>query len=152
MGLCVCLALGWVFYRFIFIGHRQQPAPPSAELNALSDDANLSIQEIYHTATRDGIKEWSLKAQTARYVEEQHLVYLSDLIKGNVVVDNAKYRLRTDALQYKHQQRVLYSHVPVEIEGPSLHLLAQRMSFDLNANIAVLEGDVKGAFSETFTP
>ena len=72
-------------------------------------------------------------------------------ITGNVVVKNESYRIKTENLTYDHKKRIVFTKVPVRIISDSFNFLADFMFFDLNTNKALLEGNVKGTFSENIT-
>lgn len=141
--------------------------------------ANISIGKAHQTATRNGIREWSLDAASADYTDKNSQAIFKDLavtfylkdetkvyltanqgilktdsndmeIYGNVVVKNKDYQLRCENLYYKHDKRIIFSKVPVNITGNSFELIADSMSLNLNTNKALLEGKVKGTFSERF--
>lgn len=164
----------------VFIGYRLILNKESEFISSLNTKANLSISKVYQTATRDGIKEWSLEAKSAYYIDATKQANLQDVIvtfflknegkvyltadqgilktdsndievTGNVVVQNETYRLKTKKLNYKHTKRVIFSKVPVEIAGDSLNLAADSMSFDLNTDRIVFEGRIKSCFSEIIT-
>lgn len=164
----------------VFINYRRILIKPEKLISSLPEGANLSIGEIHQTATRNGIKEWSLDAASARYINAKKMVVLDDLsitfflkddrevyltankgilktdskdieITGNVIVKNENSRLFTEKIQYKHGRRMLLSKVPVKITGSSYQLTADMLSFDLNTNKTVLKGRVDGSFSENFT-
>jgi len=140
--------------------------------------AKMSLGKLHHTATRDGVIEWSLDASSAKLLDEKKQLILDDLsvvfymkdgkkayitaekgfldtesndieIAGNVVVKNDNYVLKTEKLKYKHTCRILFSNVSVEISSDSKKLTADSISFDLNTKKTMLEGNVKGIFSET---
>ena len=163
-----------------FYKYRRVAENPEELLSLIPDDANLTIGEIHQTATRDGIKEWELNAASAQFIESQKKVMLKELnitfflkdqrqvlmtasegilysdtrnmeVAGDVVVKDADTRMVTEQLLYNHQNRVLLSRKPVEITGESYKILANSMSMDLNTNTTILEGKVKGTFSETFS-
>lgn len=141
--------------------------------------ANISIGKAHQTATRNGRKEWSLDAASADYVDKNSQAIFKDLsltfflkdetkvyitanqgilktdsndmeIYGNVVVRNKDYKLKCENLYYNHDQRIIFSKVPVNITGNSFELVADSMSLNLNTNKALFEGKVKGTFSEHF--
>ena len=145
--------------------------------SAVQSAAKMSIGKVHHTATRDGVREWSLDASAARLDDEKRELILDDLsvvfymkdgkevnltaengllhtdsndieVTGNVVVRNNNYILKSEKLNYKHNRRILFSNVPVEITSDSERLVADSILFDLNTKKAVLEGNVKGIFSE----
>jgi LPS export ABC transporter protein LptC len=146
--------------------------------SAIQNAAKMSLGKIHHTATRDGVLEWSLDASSARLLDEKKQLILDDLsvvfymkdgkeahltaergflqtdsndieVTGNVVVRNDNYVLKTEKLNYEHTRRILFSNVSVEISSDSEKLTADSVSFDLNTKKTMLEGNVKGIFSET---
>ncbi|MBT9437820.1 MAG: LPS export ABC transporter periplasmic protein LptC [Desulfobacterales bacterium] len=139
--------------------------------------AKMSLGKLHHTATRDGVIEWSLDASSAKLLDEKKQLILDDLsvvfymkdgkkayltaekgflhtesndieVAGNVVVKNDNYVLKTEKLNYEHTRRILFSNVSVEISSDSEKLTADSISFDLNTKKTMLEGNVKGIFSE----
>ena len=164
----------------VFFNYRRILSHPEELISSIPGEANLSIGDIHQTATRNGIKEWTLDAASAQYIDTKKQVVLKDLsmtfflkdqrkiyvtanqgilqtdsknieISGNVVVQNENSRLVTEKLYYKHQGRLLLSKVPIEITSDSYQLMAEKMSLDLNTNRTILEGKVEGAFSEDLT-
>ncbi len=164
----------------VFIGYRLILNKEGKFISFLNTKANISISKVYQTATRDGIKEWSLEAKSAYYINATKQANLHDVIvtfflkdegkvyltadqgilktdsndievTGNVVVQNETYSLKTKKLNYEHTKRIIFSKVPVEIVGDSLNLTADSMSFDLNTNRILFEGRIKGSFSEIIT-
>jgi lipopolysaccharide export system protein LptC len=139
--------------------------------------AKMSLGKLHHTATRDGVIEWSLDASSAKLLDEKKQLILVDLsvvfymkdgkkayltaekgflhtksndieVAGNVVVKIDNYVLKTEKLNYEHTRRILFSNVSVEISSDSEKLTADSISFDLNTKKTMLEGNVKGIFSE----
>lgn len=174
----ILLSLGAI--SAVFIGYRLILNKEGKFISSLHSKANISISKVYQTATRDGIKEWSLEAKSAYYIDATKQAKLQDIIitfflkneekvyltadqgilktdsndievTGNVLVRNETYRLRTKKLNYKHTKRIILSKVPVEIVGDSLNLTADSMSFDLNTNRVLFEGRIEGNFSENIT-
>ena len=145
--------------------------------SAIQSAAKMSLGKLHHTATRDGVIEWSLDASSAKLLDEKKQLILDDLsvvfymkdgkkayltaekgflhtesndieVAGNVVVKNDNYVLKTEKLNYEHTRRILFSNVSVEISSDSEKLTADSISFDLNTKKTMLEGNVKGIFSE----
>ncbi len=146
--------------------------------SAIQSAAKMSLGKVHHTATRDGVIEWTLNASSARLLDEKKQLILDDLsvvfymkdgekahltaakgflhtdsndieVAGNVVVKNNDYVLKTEKLNYEHTSRTLFSTIPVEISSDSEKLTADSISFDLDTKKTVLEGNVKGTFSES---
>jgi LPS export ABC transporter protein LptC len=166
----VALAVFFVVHRYVF-------SKPEVLLTALDDKAQLSLQKIHQTATRGGITEWSLDADSARYLDENKQLLLENLaveffmddgtrmlltadrgtlqtetndiaVRENVRVTHEDMTLRSEALDYNHQQRLLTSQAEVRITSRDSEITADTFSYDLNTRQAVLDGNVRGAFRE----
>jgi LPS export ABC transporter protein LptC len=140
-----------------------------------SRKANISIGRAHQTATRNGIKEWSLDAASADYMTDKNQAVFKDLsltfflkdntkvyitanrgilktdssdmeIYDNVVVKYTQYELRCEDLYYEHKKGIIFSRVPVNITGATFQLVADTMSLNLNTNRTLFEGKVKGTF------
>jgi LPS export ABC transporter protein LptC len=160
----------------VFIGYQRVSNAPELLLSSIKDGANLSLGKIRQTATRDGIKEWSLEAGSAHYIENDKKAVLKNLhityflkdnqevhleaeqgilqtdtndieFSGNVVIKNQDYQLKTDRIGYNHEQRLIFSNEPVQISGEAAELSAASIKYDLNANKIVLTGNVDAAIS-----
>jgi LPS export ABC transporter protein LptC len=174
----IFIALGGVIG--IYIVFQQDSKVSESIPESVEPDATLSIGKIHQTATRKGKKEWSLEAGSAHYIAKTSQMVLKDLmvtfflddkseitltadkgilnndsndieVSGNVVVKNKEYKLLTERLNYAHDKRVLYSTAPVTISGPSAHLAADTISFDLNTKKVTLEGRVETTLDNNFT-
>ena len=174
----IFLAFGVVL--IVFLQYRHVLEKNDTPVPVGQSKANISIGKAHQTATRNGRKEWSLDAASADYMDKDSQAIFKDLsvtfylkdetmvyitanqgilktdsndmeIYGNVVVKNKDYKLRCENLYYKHDKRIIFSKVPVNITGDSFELVADSMSLDLNTNKALFEGKVKGTFSERFT-
>ena len=161
----------------VFINYRQAMNTRSSGItSSKGDDASISIGQVHQTATRDGVKEWSLEARSAHYIEEERQAVFDDLsvffflknnkqvhlkadrgilttdsndieVTGNVEMQSDTYRLSADNLHYAHDQRIIFTKVPVKIVGNSFDLVADSISLNLGTNRTLLEGNVKGIFS-----
>lgn len=164
----------------VFLQYRHVLENNDAPVSIGQSKANISIGKAHQTATRNGRKEWSLDAASADYMDKNSQAIFKDLsvtfylkdetkvyitanqgilktdsndmeIYGNVVVRNKDYQLRCENLYYKHDKRIIFSKVPVNITGNSFELAADSMSLNLNTNKALFEGKVRGTFSEQVT-
>ena len=164
----------------VFLQYRHVLEKNDISVSIGQSKANISIGKAHQTATRNGRKEWSLDATSADYMDKNSQAIFKDLsvtfyledetkvyitanqgilktdsndmeIYGNVVVINKDYKLRCENLYYKHDKRIIFSKVPVNITGDSFELVADSMSLNLNTNKALFEGKVKGIFSDQFT-
>jgi LPS export ABC transporter protein LptC len=156
-----------------FVGYRYFAADPTRMLSALSSDARLSLGAIQHTATRDGVKEWTLEASSAELVESQKQIRLKDLsvvyflknggevyltaregtlhtesndidVNGNVVVINEPYELKTESLSYRNGEGLLLTDQPVEIISTRAYLSGLGLRYEVETNRAELTGHVEG--------
>jgi len=142
-----------------------------------SDPASLSLNQIHHTATRDGIRQWTLDAPSASFIDEKHqaivdkpsvVFFLKDQkqilltadkgvlhtnsndieLTGNISAEAEAFSLQTEHLLYSFKAGTIVSHKPVAISGQGIDLRADTLSVDLNSSNAVLSGNVKGNFDE----
>jgi LPS export ABC transporter protein LptC len=163
----------------VFIGYRRILNRPDVLISSFNKDANLSLERVRQTATKNGIKEWSLGASSAHYNDKNKQAFLTDVsvtfflkngqqvnvtadkgilktdssdieASGNVVVKNGKYKLNTQNIFYDHHRRLIFSKTPVKIWSEDFDLKADSITFDLNTNRAALKGNVKGTFFENF--
>ena len=170
----VALAGGFALKRWVF-------EKPEVLLTALDDKAQLALQKIHQTATRGGITEWSLEADSARYLDESKELLLENLaveffmddgarmlltadrgtlrtdtndiaVRDNVRITKEDLALSTEALDYDHQERILTSRAEVRITSGGSEITANTFRYDLNTRQAVLDGDVRGVFSENHPP
>jgi LPS export ABC transporter protein LptC len=170
----IFLAFGVILTVFLY--NRNGLEKDDAPGTMVSDKANISIGKAHQTATRNGIKEWSLDAASADYMVDKNQAVFKDLsvtfflkdntkvyitadrgilktdsndmeLYDNVVVKYTQYKLRCDNLHYEHKMGIIFSNVPVNITGDSFQLVADTMSLNLNTNRTLFEGTVKGTFS-----
>ena len=161
----------------IFATYRGSPDKTAGLQSTIQNAAKMSLGKVHHTATRDGVIEWSLDANSARLLDKKKQLILDDIsvifymkagkeayltaakgflytdsnnieITGDIVVKNNNYVLKTEKLNYEHNRRILFSNVFVEITSNSKQLTADSIFFDLNTEKTRLEGNVKGFFSE----
>ena len=161
----------------VFISHRRILEKKENIVSSVQNKANISIGKAHQTATKNGIKEWSLDATSVNYIVKKNQAIFQDLsvtfylknktevyltankgilktdsndmeLFGNIVVKNLKYRLKTENLLYRHNKRIILSKVPVKITGATFNLAADSMSLNLNTNKTMFEGNVEGILSE----
>ena len=164
----------------VFIGYRQISTAPELLLTSIKEGANLSLGKIRQTATRDGIKEWSLEADSANYMEAENKVDLKKLaviyflednrevyleadqgilqtdtndieFSGNVVIRNGEYQMKTEHLNYDHGQRIIICDQSIRIWGQDGEIKAESAEYDLNADKIVLKGNVVATVPPDFS-
>jgi len=159
----------------LFIGYRRISNQDANLISAVQNQANISLDKVHQTATRNGVKEWTLDARSAHVINAKKQAIFQDLsitffpknsskvyltsnqgilhtdsndieVSGNVVVQNNSYQLKTEILHYKHKERILFSEVPVNIISQTARITADSMSHNLDANKTILKGNIKGSF------
>lgn len=145
-------------------------------LEKIPEGVTMAVGRIRQTATRDGVAEWHLEAESGRYDPENRKAELTDLsvkyyledrqevqleaiegtlntetnamtVSGDVTVRYAEYLLTADHLDYDHAARRLNTTSGVHIAGNGMDLTAQSMTVDLNAETATFKGGVKGTLN-----
>ena len=173
LTLCLCLAI--LTGLLIFKPESDESGPSLEQMLPL--EADLTVTKVHQTATRNGIKEWRLDAESARFYNNNRELVLDSIsmvfflenrrkirlsadkgvlatdskdvqVEGHIVVTDEQGRLETSRLHYSYDQRLLQGSETVEIIGEAFYLRADGVSYDLNTNRTVLEGNVKGYFSE----
>jgi LPS export ABC transporter protein LptC len=173
--LTLCLILTILTGLLLYKSGSDESGPVEEEVLPL--EADLTISKVHQTATRDGIKEWHLDAESAKFynknrelilnsismvffLENDRIINLSAdkgilateskdvVVEGNIIVTGEQARLETSRLYYSHNKRMLYGDEPVRITGEAFYLKADGVSYDLNTNRTVFEGNVEGFLSE----
>jgi len=165
----------------IFIGYRRLSVDPGNTAAILKKTrADIALQQIRHTATRDGRDEWTLTAKSAQVLGKKNrtvidspsvVFFLNDGGKvyltakkgilmpetndleavGDVTVTHEDYVMKTERLRYEHQNRVIYSKDPVTIEGKRFSVVADRMVYDLNSQTSTFKGNVESSIHDTLS-
>ena len=141
------------------------------------NSATLTLDKMRHTATRQGVDEWSVEAETvnlfntekravfyqlkARYFEKsgETTVMTADQgilntetrdmeVSGNVVVTRGPITIKSDALTYRKKAHTISSKSRVVISDGISTLAGDTMHMELNAGILDLDGNVTGTFRE----
>lgn len=144
--LCFALLIILVVVVISFKDDRKKEIIPEAQKKeAASDEADVKLEKVtYSTVNEDNIKEWELKAESARYFEDRELLFFEEVevtmysddkiyhLKGNEGRLNTKTRdieikgqvevvmpdsteLRTETLNYDHQKKLMTSKNKVSI-------------------------------------
>ncbi len=127
---------------------------PSTEKNtpAPTTQADLKLDRVHYTETRDGVKEWELEATSAQYFKEESTILFDkvkatffgkegqaytlvgekgkfnpqtkamELFDGIQLESSDGYRMRTRSLKYEAGKRELRTADAVEIDGPRLRV------------------------------
>ena len=170
VGMIILGSLGGVG---IFVWQVLTPAPGDKPPSANSDvAADLKLDRVHYTETREGVKEWELEAVSAVYYREQNTLALEkvratfygknqetyvlvgekgryntqtkviEAFDGVVVDSSSGYQLRTQGLRYEADQRELRTSDPVEIKGPDMQIEGVGMVVELNRQFMKILGGV----------
>lgn len=164
----------------LFYQHRAGLDRADRDGPEIQNDTSISIQRLNQTMMREGKKDWTLNASSAKYDDQKKQVLLENLsitffleknrrvmisadqgllksesknisVSGNVVVKHENSNLSTDELLYSHDTRIISTRVPVKIVSDTYRLTADRISMNLNTNETTFEGHVRGFFSDRIT-
>lgn len=163
----------------VFIGYRRMTSNPDVLLAQIQKKADMQLNKIRQTATKNGVREWRMEAESATLMEKQDTVlltrpnvefYMNDGddvhltadkgriypssnrmdVSGKVLANTSLYRFSTEALRYNPAKRELCANTPVNVSGQFFTLRAGRMVMDLETRIMRFEGGVEGTISENF--
>jgi LPS export ABC transporter protein LptC len=142
-------------------------------LTALGDEvANTRLSAIHHVAKRDGVREWALDAESARYEKAEGRTVLEKVslrffledgktvhvtgsegilhtdtmdidVSGDVVVASGSRQLKTERLRYVHEDRCVFADTPVVITGDGIKLAGNFMRFSLSRRKGTVWGGVE---------
>jgi len=175
LGAVMILALTAV--AVVFVHFKRQGDPAGVNMPPMAAKAIMSLARVHQTATKDGVVQWEMDAESAQlesesgrmvlqapkvrfFLEDGTQVHLTAAqgvlntrsnnmqVQGNVQVRNDRYTLITEALAYQHEDRLLRADAPVQIVGQALDLKAAAMTYDLKTNRAQFSGRVEGTVYE----
>lgn len=161
----------------VFIGYRRISHNPEMLMELVQQEADMQLNKIRQTATKNGIREWHLEAESAALLEKRNTMLLTrpDVeffmedgdnvhltadqgtiytdssrlhVSGRVSANTSQYRFQTETLDYDPATRELRADTPVRITSRSLTLRADSMAMDLKTNVTRFEGGVEGTISE----
>lgn len=173
--LVILITLGIILAAFL--SARRFESPATVIVTPLQQESVLSMDGIRMITTRDGATAWNLTAESGNYLddhnkavfraisvvfytEDGHHVNLSadkgiyrstsnDLeVFGHVVVKNNLYRIETEQLLYKHNNRILKTNKHVDIRGETTQFAADSMAYHLGTQLISLTGNMSGTIRE----
>ncbi|MFO8113366.1 MAG: LPS export ABC transporter periplasmic protein LptC [Desulfosalsimonadaceae bacterium] len=165
----------------LFINYRYSTNPAEQPEVPEETGATLSISRFAHTAMKNGKKEWTLHADTARLFSESRKAALSRLeavffmengeqirMKAdrgevdmasknlrawdNVVVRSPEYTLKTETLNYTYDSRIMVIDAPLEIAGDTMTFTADSAHYEMDDNTAFFEGNIETWLVDTIGP
>ena len=163
----------------IFVSYRHVTQNPEVLLSQIKKEADMHLSKIRQTATKNGIREWRMEAESASLVNEKKTmllinpnveVFMTDgdnvhltadegiiytdsnrlSVSGNVVAKTRLYQFRTESVVYDPETRELRSDTPISVSSESVTLKAKTMAMKLSSRITCFEGGVEGTISEDF--
>ncbi len=163
---------------FFFINRVIHDPPMITDLH-IDSDAALKLNLMKQVSKKNGITEWELEAATATLIKAQDRAVLTHVkvvfytrdntrvfltsdqgilntqthdmdFSGNVVVRHQTYTLKTDKLHYKKKPHIIHADTKVRLESSDSVMEADTMETRLTENKMILQGHVKGKFSEAF--
>ena len=161
----------------VFIGYRHLSRHPEVLVDLIPQDADMQLSKIHQTASKNGIREWRLEAESATLMEKRKVMVLEKpnveffmedgdnlhltadrgtihtessrmAVSGQVSANTSRYRFRTETLDYDPEARELQAKTPVALSGDAFTLQADSMAMNLETNITRFEGHVKGTIRE----
>ena len=161
----------------IFVGYRRVTENPHILLSQIQKEADMQLNKIRQTATKNGIREWRMEAESATLLKEKQTmllvkpnveVFMKDgdnvhltadegiiytdsnrlAVSGNVVATNRLYQFRTESIDYDPATRELRADNPVTVSSDTVTLKANTMAMNLETSVTCFEGDVEGTISE----
>jgi LPS export ABC transporter protein LptC len=157
-------------------------SPPVKETSSqeIEIGADLKLDRVHYTETREGVKEWEMEAASAVYFKGENTILLDhvravfygkdkeryvlvgekgkfhtqskmiEVYDGVKIDSSGGYHLRTERLKYEAEQRKLTTSDPVEMNGPDLQVEGVGMVVDLNLQRLRVLGGVTSTFSPLF--
>ena len=164
---------------FGLVSHHRLREEPRALLSVLPKNGDVSLNHIHHVATRDGVKEWTLDAESVQHRKADNKTVFKDVLAtfflndgktlqlnsrdgilltdtkdmevwGDVVVRSGGYELNADKLRYQHKTQTISTETPIVIKGNGMEITGGSMTFDVQTEQVVVWGRVKAVF-ENFT-
>lgn len=144
-------------------------------LAVLPEYSDITLNHVHHVATRNGIKEWVLDAESVRYQKDENKTILKDIsvtfflnngktvhlvssdgafftdtkdmeVSGDVVVRSGPSELKTEKLCYDYESRSISTDSRIVIKGEGIHLTGKGMTFSFKTEQAVVRGGVEAVF------
>ena len=157
------------------VAYRHITKTPDTLVSIPPQDKDMSLNHIHHVATRNGVKEWILDAESAEYQKAEkktvfkhisatfflkdgrsiHLtgcsgVLLTDTkdmeVSGDVVARSGPYELNTEKLLYDHKGRSISTDKTIVLKGNGVDMTGENLVFDFDTERAVVSGGVAAVF------
>jgi len=176
--LVILLFSGLAGLLAVFISHRLTSEDAVETLGYIAENTGWALNNIRHTATRDGKLEWRLDAESAQYSDIEKAAVLENpsvtffrsqgktvaltgqqgildtdakdiKVSDHVTMAFAPYVLEADVLHYRHGSRQISTESPVKISGGGIAIQADTMVIYLDSEKVLLDGNVKGMIGDS---
>jgi len=167
IGLIVAVGIG-----LLLVSYHRLKEEPRRLVSVLPENMDVSLNRIHHVATRDGVKQWMLDAESAQYQKRDNKTVFKEVsvsfflkdgktmhltsrdgllltdtkdmeVWGDVVVRNGPYELNTDKLRYDYKTQSISAEAPIVIKGNRMNFSGDSMTFNLQTEEIVVWGRVK---------
>jgi LPS export ABC transporter protein LptC len=161
---------------FFVMHQKKTKSGQSGDAAIINQKAMITLEGIHHTAIKEGVREWSLDAESADYHLEDNKVFFNTMrvvfyseggdaiflsapsgtwhtvsndldVSGHVMVKNRQYELQTEKLTYNHEKRMCVTDAPVIITSEAIKITADNMRYDLGRDVIDLD-NVAGIIDE----
>jgi len=142
-------------------------------LNILTDKVDLQVKNILYTDVGASGMKWEIKADSAKYVKNENLIFFDQIrvklvmpdgrtlimtgdkgksntetkdmeVSGNVeIISDKGDRLTTDILRYSGSEQRIYTDSAVKLENPRMQVKGVGLSFSLEDKDVALLSKVK---------
>lgn len=170
LSLVCVVTIGLII--FVYITARDTPRE-SPVVSEMQQEASLSMEGIRMASTRDGVKAWSLTAESGYYFDNRQQAVFNNItvlfhqkeggeviltadkglyrsasndleLSGHVVIKNDQYQIESSQFQYEHKPGILKSNFPVSVIGQSVTLKADTVAYFLESGEIKLNGNISG--------
>ncbi len=177
--LCILAAILLSVSALIFFKARVLVNPIFKNIN-IDSSADILLNNFKHISKTNGIKEWALKAASAKIINDKNLAVLNGVaatiftednkeiyitakngklntethdieLYGNVIIRFEGVILKTDKLHYSKNSHIIYSDESVTITKEKSTVQADSLVADLKAFTLELKGNIKGNFFKITT-
>lgn len=142
LGLGIALLAGALA---IVVAHNIRAGAPEKVVSGLPSNIDLALKKINYTETRNGVKQWTLKADSAAHVandgttrvENIHMVFYAQGELGDVILTARRGQLLTNPKEV----RVAGDVVVTSSKGYTLY--TQHLHFDQTTNMIETDDPVR---------